>query len=210
MKRFIYTILLCALALISKAQDMAALFTNMPDQYIPQLENAWRKDLLDLYTSGKEARLKNTMDGFSSIQKLTSDYLLLQLTERSTVEIKMLPLVNNTHIICMITTIDAPVSDSRVEFFTTDWQPLNSADLFTPVTADWFWKENIDTKDEDYQYAASRLDMELIKYQLSPDNQNLTATYTTPLYLSKEERNKITPFLKETPKVYTWEKFQFK
>ena len=38
----------------------------MPDQYIPQLEHAWRKDLVDLYTSGKESRLKNTMNGFST------------------------------------------------------------------------------------------------------------------------------------------------
>jgi len=189
---------------------MAALFTNMPDQYIPQLENAWRKDLLDLYTSGKEAQLKNTMDGVSSIRKLTPDYLLVQLTERSTLEIKMLPLVNNTHIVCMVTTIDGPVSDSRVEFFTTDWQLLNATDLFTPTTSEWFWKEDIDKNNNDYQYAVSRLDMELIKYQLSPDNQTLTATYTTPFYLSKTERDKITPFLKETPRIYTWEKFQFK
>lgn len=40
------------------AQDMAALFTAMPDQYIPQLENAWRKDLVDLHNSGKKRNLK--------------------------------------------------------------------------------------------------------------------------------------------------------
>lgn len=210
MKRIIYSLLLCIFALTVKAQDMSALFANMPDQYIPQLESAWRKDLIDLYTSGKEARLKNTMDGFSSIQELTSDYLFLQLTERSTREIKMFPLVNNTHIICMVTTINAPVPDSRVEFFTTDWQPLAAADLFTPVTAAWFRKEAIDTNDESYQYAVSRLDMELIRYQLSADTQTLTATYTTPLYLSEAEREKVLPFLKTTPKVYTWEKFHFK
>ena len=44
-----------------RAQEMASLFTAMPDQYIPQLENAWRKDLVDLYNSGKEAKLKNTI-----------------------------------------------------------------------------------------------------------------------------------------------------
>ena len=66
-----------------KAQDMDAVFVAMPDQYVPQLENAWRKDLIDLYNSGKEAKLKNTMNGFSTLKKLTDDYLLLQVTERS-------------------------------------------------------------------------------------------------------------------------------
>ena len=45
------SILICVFALCAKAQDMAAVFISMPDQYIPQLENAWRKDLVDLYKS---------------------------------------------------------------------------------------------------------------------------------------------------------------
>ena len=150
MRRVIVTLLICVFALGMNAQDMTSVFTAMPDQYIPQLEHAWRKDLVDLYTSGKESRLKNTMNGFSTLQKLTNDYLLLQTTERSTVEMKLLPLVNNT----------------------------------------------------------SHLDMDLIQYRLSPDDQTLTAIYTTPQYLSQEAREKIEPYLIE-PKVYTWQKYHF-
>lgn len=99
-----------------KAQDMDAVFVAMPDQYVPQLENAWRKDLIDLYNSGKEAKLKNTMNGFSTLKKLTDDYLLLQVTDRSTVEMKLLPLVNDTYVVCMVTTVYGPIPDSQVEF----------------------------------------------------------------------------------------------
>lgn len=210
MKRLIFSILICVFALGAKAQDMAAVFISMPDQNIPQLENAWRKDLVDLYKSGKEARLKNTMNGFSSLDSLTSDYLYLKATERSTIEMKLLPLVNNTNVICMVRTVNGPVADSQVEFFTTDWEPLAVSDLFTPVDADWFIKEDTDKNSNAFQDAASRLDMNLIQYNLSPDNLTLTATYTTPLYLSKEDRKKVTPFIKDSPKVYTWEKFHFK
>lgn len=210
MKRLIFSILICVFALGVKAQEMEALFISMPDQDIPQLENAWRKDLVDLYKSGKEARLKNTMNGFSSLNSLTSDYLSLQVTERSFIEMKLLPLVNNTNVICMIRTVNGPVADSQIEFFTTDWKPLAVSDLFTPVDADWFIKEDTDKNSNAFQDVAARLDMDLIQYGLSPDNQTLTATYTTPLYLSKEDRKKVTPFIKESPKVYTWEKFHFK
>lgn len=210
MKRLIFSILICVFALGAKAQDMATVFISMPDQNIPQLENAWRKDLVDLYKSGKEARLKNTMNGFSSLDSLTSDYLSLKATERSTIEMKLLPLVNNTNVICMVRTVNGPVADSQVEFFTTDWEPLAVSDLFTPVDADWFIKEDTDKNSNAFQDAASRLDMNLIQYNLSPDNLTLTATYTTPLYLSKEDRKKVTPFIKDSPKVYTWEKFHFK
>jgi hypothetical protein len=189
---------------------MKAVFIAMPDRYIPQLESAWRKDLVDLYGSGKEARLKNTMNGYSQLIKLTSDYLLLQTTERSIVEMKLLPLVNNTYIICMVTTVNAPASDSRINFYTTEWVPLAVSDLIAPVSADWFIKEDADKDSDAYKDAIAHLDMDLIKYQLSPDNQTLEALYTTPSYLSPEERAGITPFLKDTPKVYTWEKFQFR
>lgn len=210
MKRLILSILVCVCAFGVKAQEMDALFVAMPNQNIPQLDDAWRKDLVDLYKSGKEAKLKNTMNGISVLQKLTPDYLLLQTTERSTVEMKLLPLVNDTYVLCMITTINGPVSDSRVDFFTTDWKPLNSSDLFTPVSTDWFIKEGVDRDDVAFIEATSRLDMDLIQYSLSPDNLTLTATYTTPLYLEKEAREKLKPFLKENPKVFTWEKFHFK
>jgi hypothetical protein len=210
MKQYILIIAICLGALGAQAQEMKTLFTNMPDSLIPQLESAWRKDLIDLYNTGKEARLQNTMNGYSKLLTLTSDYALLQATERTTMELKSLPLVNNTYIICMITTIDGPVSDSRVAFYTTDWKLLESENLLTPVAGSWFVKDGADTNSDAYQDALARLDMDLIKYQLSPDNQNLTATYTTPLYLSESERSKVLPFLKDSPRIYTWEKSYFK
>lgn len=210
MKRILFSILLSVFALGVWAQEMEALFVSMPDSNIPQLENAWRKDLVDLYKSGKEAKLKNTMNGFSTLKKLTSDYLLLEVTERSRIEIKLLPLVNNTNVVCFVRTVSGPVADSRVGFFTTEWAPLDASDLFTPVSADWFIKEDADRGSTDFLSATSRLDMDLIEYRLSPDSLALTATYNTPLYLSKEDRDKVIPFIKESPKVYTWEKHHFK
>ena len=144
MKRLIFSILICVFAWGVKAQEIDALFVSMPDKNIPQLEDAWRKDLVDLYKSGKEARLKNTMNGFSTLKNLTSDYLLLQVTDRSTIEMKLLPLVNNTNVICLVKTVNGPVPDSRIEFFTTEWEPLAASDLFTPVEANWFIKEDAD------------------------------------------------------------------
>ena len=101
-----------------------------------------------------------------------------------------------------------PVPDSRIEFFTTNWEPLATSDLFTQPTSDWYIKQGMDKKDEAYQEAASHLDMDLIQYRLSPDDQTLTAIYTTPQYLSQEAREKIEPYLSE-PKVYTWQKYHF-
>ena len=91
MRRVIVTLLICVFALGMNAQDMTSVFTAMPDQHIPQLEHAWRKDLVDLYTSGKESRLKNTMNGFFTFAKANERLPFARLTERSTVEMKLFP-----------------------------------------------------------------------------------------------------------------------
>ena len=99
MRKWVFMLFLfCSFS--AMAQDMAAVFVAMPDEYAPQLEDAWRKDLVDLYRSKEGARLKNNMNGYAKLVKLTDDYLLLESTERTTIEMKLLPLVNNTLVIC--------------------------------------------------------------------------------------------------------------
>ena len=210
MKRALIIVWLAFCVFQLKAQNMAEVFVAMPDEYVPQLEDAWRKDLVDLYNSGENAQLKNNMNGTSRLVKLTKDYLLLESTERTTLELKLLPLVNNTFVICKIITVKAPVADSRIAFFSPDWKPLNASDLLEPVTARWFIREDADKESMAFQESTSRLDMDLFEYKLSPDDYTLTQIYTTPQYTDKETQKKLKPFLKDSPKVYTWTKSYFK
>lgn len=210
MKRLLLPIVLLFAVCSLRAQDMAALFIAMPDTYVPQLEDAWRKDLVDLYRSGDEARLKNSMNGYSKLVTLKADYLLLESTERTTVEMKLLPLVNNTYVICKIVTVKGPVADSRIAFYSPDWKPLNTVDLFTPVDASWFLRSDVDTTSVAYLESVSRLDMTMFQYTLDPDGLTLTQSYTSPLYTDKETQQKLEPYLKKEPKVYTWTKAYFK
>ncbi|MDR1115852.1 MAG: DUF3256 family protein [Tannerella sp.] len=209
MKRLIFSLLFISGTFCSFAQRMEELFIKMPEGIVIQLEEAWRKDLVDLYKSGKAATLENMMQGRSTLLKLTDNYLLLQSTECSTVEMKLLPLVNNTYIICMITTVSAPVADSRVDFYTTDWSILPTGELYTPVTADRFLKDDIDHSSIAFSDANALLDIFLVKYSLDADNNTLTAEYTTPLYLDEESRRKVVPVLKDVPKIYEWKLSRF-
>jgi hypothetical protein len=189
---------------VANAQDMASFFTGMPNEYILQLEDAWRKDLVELYRAGKPATLDNTMKGRSTLMALTPDYLLLQSSERSMVEMKLLPLINHTTVICVVTTVGAPVADSRVAFYTTDWSELDASAIWSPATADRFIRDDADPQDAACAEALVCLDMELIRYRLHPEDTALTAEYVTPEYLNAEERGKVEPFLKTGPLVYHW------
>ena len=207
-KVFICLLLVCSV-INADAQKMEDIFIKAPDGIITQLEEAWRKDLVGLYKSGKNATLENTMLGRSTLQKMTNDYLLIQSTERSTVELKLLPLVNNTYIICMIETVYAPVADSRLSFFSTEWVVLPKDGLYTPVAEDWFLKDDIDRMSPKFLEASSALDIYLVKYCLSADSTVLTAEYMTPQYLNEEYRKKVLPFLRTDNKTYKWNSGRF-
>jgi hypothetical protein len=206
---FLLVFYVSALPAAVKAQDMASLFTGMPNEYILQLEDAWRKDLVELYRAGKPATLDNTMKGRSTLVQLTPDYLLLQSSERSVVEMKLLPLINQTNIICVITTVSAPVADSRVAFYTTDWKRLDASGIWSPATADLFVREDADLQSEAFLDALSRMDMDLIRYRLRAEDATMTAEYLTPEYLSEEDRDKVVPFLNVEPLVYQWKAGRF-
>jgi hypothetical protein len=209
MKQLIISILVFLSASFVHSRTVADIFIGMPDEMIVQLEEAWRKDIIDLYKSGKTASLENTMQGRSVLKKLTDDYLLLETTERSTLEIKLLPLVNDTYIICLISTVYAPVADSEVAFYTTEWKKLPADELFTPVTGAWFWKNGTDTATFQYVKAKSLMDFDLIKYSLNADNHTMTAEYTYPEFLSNEEKEELMPFLKDDRKIYEWKRSRF-
>jgi len=201
MRRYFIILIIACRLITAGAQKMEDVFVRMPNKLIVQLEEAWRKDLVDLYKSGKTAVLDNTMQGKSTLHKLTDHYLKLQTTEHSIVEIKLLPLVNNTYIICMIQTVYGPIADSRVSFYTTEWQQLPADKIFSPVSGDWFLKADVD---QEVLENLSLLDVFLVKYTLSEDNESLTAEYTTPLYLDDENQRIVKSFLKNEPKRYEW------
>ena len=209
MKKIILCLLLVCSVICADAQKIEELFIKVPDGIIAQLEEAWRKDIVDLYNSGKTATLENTMQGRSILLKLTNDYMLLQSTERSMVELKLLPLVNNTYIICMIETIYAPIADSRVSFYSTEWKALPIDGLFSPVEESWFLKDDIDRMSPAFLDATFMLDMYLVKYSFSAESVTLSAEYMTPQHITEEYRNKVQPFLKTEPKIYEWRSGRF-
>ena len=209
MKQMIMNVLLLACTMNLGAQDMGELFVKMPDEYIVELEDAWRKDLVDLYQAGKDAKLQNRMQGTSQLMKITPDYLKIQTSSRSTVELRRLPLVNHTYIICMVTTVSAPVSDSRVDFFTTDWKPLPVDDLYLPASVNDFLLPEVDTTDVVFLDVMAALDMDLFVYRLNEKAQTLTAEYVTLDYLDTPMREKAKQFFKTEPKVFTWTKGRF-
>ena len=69
--------------------------------------------------------MKNRFGNTSEMLKLTDDYLFVRLTSASTLEMKLLPVNDSTKVVCVVHTYSAPVADSSISFYTTDWKRLS-------------------------------------------------------------------------------------
>jgi len=200
---------LVLLSICCNAQNVSSVFGNMPKDLILLVDSTLRQNLMDFHKNGISDNIKDKLDGKITLNRLNDDFMEL-ISGNFSIQIALLKLVNDSKIICLIQTVCAPVCDSRLSFYTIDWKLLNPSDFILPVNFLWFIKDDIDKTGEDFMNVSKSLDLDLMQFRIDPEKFELTQTYTTPQYLSKEDREVLEPFLKREPKVFVWEKMGFK
>ena len=184
-----------AVSLVS-AQDMRSLFMDAPDEIFPLLTKNLRADLVDYVDAGMTARVTNRLDGASVLERLDDNYLLLATTASSTMQLKLLP-VHDGAIICVVKTVKAEASDSRIRFYDLEWNRLDANGMFTSPSIMDFFKPGADIDD-----VADLCDIYLVKLTLNALDNTLVAEYTMPAYMSADDASKVKPLLRKL--VYRW------
>ncbi|MBP3679485.1 MAG: DUF3256 family protein, partial [Bacteroidaceae bacterium] len=122
MKRLIYLFLVWGCTLSVVAQDMKKVFIAMPDSLTPLLTKVNKEDCIDFLASNMKAEIKNRFDKSSEMKVLTEDYLQMQMTENSTLEMKLLPINDSIKIVCIVKTVCSSACDSEIRFYDTNWK----------------------------------------------------------------------------------------
>lgn len=204
----IFVCMFCVMSVV--AQNMKTVFVAMPDSVTPLLTKVNREDCIDFLDSNMKAVVKNRFGNVAEMKVLTDDYVLMQTSEVGTLEMKLLPLADSTKVICMVKTVNVPVADSSVRFYTSDWsQQLDVKEFLQLPSMDAFFLPNDSLKDEAI-LTRKKADMHLMKAQLSKEDTFLTFTYTTPDYLNEEDREKLLPHLRKEPIVLRWSEGKFR
>ena len=198
----------CTLSVI--AQDMKTVFVAMPDSIVPLLTKVNREDCIDFLDSNMKAVVKNRFGNVAEMKVLTDDYVQMQVSEVSTLEMRLLPVNDSTRVICMVKTVCASACDSSVRFYASDWSAeLAAKDFLQVPSGDDFFLPN-DSLTDEAALARKMADMHAMKASLSKDDASLTFVYTTPDYLNKEDREKLLPLLKKEPMVLRWSEGRFR
>lgn len=212
MKLTTLIISLCAAGVLvatsAKAQEAKKVFTTMPDSLCPVLTAVNRADCIDFLESNMRAQVTNRFGRKSEMMELGPDYIRMQMSPQSTWQMKLLPVNDSTKVVCVVSTVCAPVCDSDVKFYTTDWKQLPVGNFLPsqPALADFV--EPVDSMDYAVLTARDRATISLVKADLSKADDKLTFTLTTPEYMEKETAEKLKPFLRR-PIIYIWSEGKF-
>lgn len=208
MKRIIFIIALFASISVS-AQNIGEVFLTMPDDIIFGLEAAGKEKLVSNHDDTTGIVVDRGVLGEMERIAISDDFISLQTSEAGTIQIKLLPLINDSKIICVVKTVCAKMCDSQIQFYTTKWMPIPQGDLFPKKDKDWFIKADVDRNSQDFQNAYAALDMNPIVITLSAEDTSIAASYDIENYLTTDDYKKIKPYLIDSKK-FVWDKLSYK
>ena len=178
------------------AQNMRDIFLNAPDAIFPLLDKSYRADLVDYIDAGMKAKVTNKFDGISVLEQLDDDYMRLATSESSMMQMKLLPTQGDT-IICVVKSVRAEAVDSRICFYDKEWNLLAVGEKFrAPSISEFF------ISPEDAAEHIDICDIYLVALELSANENSLVAEYTMPVYMSREDAERVAPCLRKL--VYMW------
>ena len=177
------------------SQDIRALFLDAPDEVLPLLPRNARADCIDLADAAMVYPVSNLLGGKSILKILTDNYLLLQTTGASTMEMKILP-HGDSFVICVVKSVSAEATDSRITFYSNNWKKLDTSFFFpSPSIKDFF--TSVDEKILDI------CDMYLVSLKLAETDNSIVAEYTMPGYMNSDDASKVRQLLKKI--IYRWD-----
>lgn len=112
------------LSLSVQALTMKDVLLSMPTDLLPTLPLSARQDLVDFYTNNRTAAMPAAFNNQMILKVFTEDYLLLQTSPVSTLQVKRLSVDDTMTVLALIHTTQGPLEDSRLVFFSPDWKPI--------------------------------------------------------------------------------------
>jgi len=210
MKKIISAVILFTVVMTASAQDMKNIILTMPESIIYGLEASEKNLLAGGLDDTTKLVVERSKLGQIIRQSVSQDFISLKTSDAGTTEIKLLSLINDSKIICVIKTVCAKACDSQIQFYTTKWTPIPQGDLLPEINKDSFIEPNVDKNSQEFINTYSSLDMNPIRMELSATDTSLKVYYDIKGYLNDEDYKKAEPFLIENPKIFYWDKSAYK
>ncbi len=204
MKRYFTLLLLSCITLLSYGQTMDEVFKTMPNDFLPAFSEADKTMLL------VDSSLSVIPYALGEIERLaySDTFLSIKTSEVGTMQIKILPLINNTQIIVLIKTVCSGVCDSDIRFFTSEWKEIDKRSLLPTITPQVFFDQK-ELNTPGFKWTVSQIDMFPLQFQFKNGSNNLQVKFDIANHLSALDFAKIEPYLVKETIDLLWNKSTF-
>lgn len=194
-----------SLSNIVEAQQVGDLFKAMPPELLPGVSEG-NKTML-LVDSGKTTVPYPL--GEIVKEAYGNDYLRLQTSKIGTLQLKLLPVSEDSVVVCLIKTVCGNVCDSHISFYTSEWKKLGKEAFLPTISAEIFLNSS-QKKSENDKYAVSLPDIYPISATFNETGTDLTLTFHYKERLAEEQIQQLEPLLKGDSVVLTWKNGSFR
>ena len=206
MKRIV-TIMILALAVMTvRAEDLRTLFIGMPDSIMPALTRSDRMDFMDYMDSGMKAKVRNKLGGESVMTRFEDNMLTVVTSGAGRMDMVLFRMKSGSNLICIISTVTAKYDDSRLAFYTENWEPVATSGLIElPVFDDYLTKEALNSDSVVDFKKKSMLRLQTV----TPLDGALEFRYTSLDDLGLDA-DRYRSWIKQAPLRYEWNGKRFK
>ncbi len=204
MKRYFTLLILSCITLLSYGQTMDDVFKTMPNDFLPAFSEADKTILL------VDSSLSVIPYALGEIERLaySDTFLSIKTSEVGTMQIKILPLINNTQIIVLIKTVCSGVCDSDIRFFTNEWKEIDKKSILPTITPQVFFDQK-ELNTPEFKWTVSQIDMFPLEFQFKNGSNNLQVKFDIANHLSALDFAKIEPYLVKETIDLLWNKSMF-
>lgn len=173
-------------------------FENLQAPPLEALKKTTRLDMLDYWDADSIYEVKNVLDGVSSLAAVSPDYLRVNVTPVSTLEIKLLPLSKEGNVVMTLYTVGGKgtARDTSLAFYDASLRPLDSSRFFTAPALKRFFNVPKGTG-VTMKEIEDAIPFVTVVYKAAPNTDDLQARLTVSDYLSVEANELITPYLQK-------------
>ncbi len=207
MVKLMLSLLLSLCAVSGSAKSMRELWLSLPGGLLGYVDAKHCQEMLDMYELGIQGGSTNLLQGKSSIDTLTTDYLHVTLSGSVEMHVKRLAAAGGDSLVCVVKTWKGPKGESELMFFDNNWWPApgtvcgvqgETITLSSFCDLDELW--GLDN--EEVAALTSMADFTLVSGQLDAASTDLVLVRQAPMVAS-DDQEKVDALLK--PLVLHWD-----
>ena len=211
-RRNILALILVALSITTQAREIRSVWKSMPDSLVLAIDKVRRLEMLDLVDYKVKAEVDNRLGSHSVMDTITSNYLHIMVSKASELSMRLLPTAEGDTLVCMVYTYKAPKPESKISFYSLDWQQLD-ASKYLPFASIADAADSLYTKPDSIsqeRYAELRNDVvvALVSAQQSIENDDICLSLSLPM-AAKDHKASMTAIADKRKLVWTGKKYVY-